>query len=65
MIKNRQSGGPHGYAPDARIYSANSYSVRALNWAIVDKHCRIVNQSFHKRSEQTSAGMSADDLVKD
>ncbi len=65
VIKNRQSGAPHGYAPDAKIYSANSYDIKALHWAVVKKHCRVVNQSFHRASEETSGAFSYDDLVKD
>lgn len=65
VIKNRQSGGPHGYAPDCKIYSANSYDIKALNWAVVTKRCRVINQSFHRDAEQTSSVMSFDDLVKD
>jgi hypothetical protein len=65
VIKNRQASGPHGYAPDAKIFSANSRDLKALNWAIVSKNCRVINQSFHRPSEQTTATMSFDDLAKD
>src|SRR5262249_49358704 len=65
VIKNRQAGAPHGYAPQARIYSANSYDLKALHWAVVTKECRVVNQSFHRATEQTSSAFSYDDLVKD
>src|SRR6185295_6896535 len=65
VIKNRQSGGPHGYAPDCKIYSANSYDLRALDWAIVSKNCRVINQSFHRNSEEVNGTMSAEDLIKD
>jgi hypothetical protein len=65
IIKNRQAAGPHGYAPDAKTYSANSYDLKALNWAITTQVCRVVNQSFHRAAEETSGAMSADDLIKD
>jgi len=67
IIKNRQSGAsaPHGYAPDAKVFAANSFDVKALNWAIVTKQCSVINQSFHLPSEETTSGFSAEDLVKD
>ena len=65
IIKNRESGARHGYAPDCKIYSANSYDVKALHWAVVTKRCQVVNQSFHRASEETSGTMSSDDLIKD
>lgn len=65
VIKNRQSGGPHGYAPNAKIFSANSYDIKALNWAIVTQQCSVINQSFHRDSEETDGAFSAEDLIKD
>lgn len=65
VIKNTQSSGSKGFAPDSKTYSANSYSNDALTWAIVNKRCTVVNQSFHRNSEQTDPGLSADDLIKD
>ncbi len=65
VIKNRQSSGPNGYAPDAKIFSANSYDIKALNWAIVTQGCSVINQSFHRDSEETDGALSAEDLIKD
>ena len=65
IIKNRESGKANGYAPDCKIYSANSYDVKALHWAVVTKQCRVINQSFHRAIEETSGTMSSDDLIKD
>lgn len=65
IIKNTQSSGSKGFAPDSKTYSANSYSNDALVWAIVNKRCTVINQSFHRSSEQTDSGLSADDLIKD
>jgi hypothetical protein len=65
IIKNRQSSGEQGYAPNARTFSANSFDIKALNWAIVTKECSVINQSFHDPSEETSGAFSAEDLIKD
>ena len=65
VIKNRQSSGPQGYAPNAKIFSANSYDIKALDWAIVTQQCSVINQSFHRNSEETDGAFSAEDLIKD
>jgi len=65
IVKNTEPNRPHGHAPDCDLYSANSYSTDALRWAVRDKHCTVVSQSFHRDSEQTSSALSADDLLKD
>jgi hypothetical protein len=65
IIKNRQSGGEKGYAPNAKTFSANSFDIKALNWAIVSKECSVINQSFHRSSEETDGAVSAEDLIKD
>ena len=65
IIKNRQSGAEHGFAPNAKTFSANSFDIKALNWAIVTKECSVINQSFHDASEETSGALSAEDLIKD
>ena len=56
---------PNGYAPDSKVFGANSYSLDALEWAVLDKECRVINQSFHRHSEPASADLSFDDIVKD
>ena len=65
IIKNRQSNGVQGFAPGSKIYSANKKNLDALEWAIKDKRCSVVNQSFHQWSEPRSNGMSLDDMAKD
>lgn len=65
VVKNTQASGPRGFAPDARIYSANTFEVAALSWAVLAERCTVVNQSFHRASEETDPGLSADDLIKD
>ena len=57
--------GSKGFAPDSKIYSANKYTNDALTWAIVTKHCTVLNQSFHYDSEETDPGLSAVDLITD
>jgi hypothetical protein len=54
-----------GYAPDCRIYSANSYLVSALDWAVVDQGCRVINQSFHRPNDAGNPFLSFDDIWKD
>lgn len=65
IIKNTQANAPHGYAPDCLIYSANCFTRDALDWAVDDQSCQVVNQCFHRSSEQTSADLSNDDIYKD
>ncbi len=65
IIKNNESAEPNGYAPSCKIYSANDYDNDALEWAVEEKNCRVVSQSFHRESEETSGTLSADDILKD
>jgi len=65
IIKNKESGKPHGYAPDCKLFSANSNDTDALEWAVNDKACRVISQSFHRSSEQTDGNLSSDDVLKD
>jgi hypothetical protein len=65
VIKNTQSTGSKGFAPDAKTYSANKYTNDALWWAVVTKRCTVINQSFHYDSEETDGGLSAVDLIAD
>ncbi len=64
IIANTQNNAPNGHAPDADLYSANSYDRAALAWA-VRQGCTVINQSFHRSAEQTSAELSFDDVYKD
>lgn len=53
------------YAPRCRIYSANTLAVEALEWAVTDRRCTVINQSFHRPSGATLAVRSFDDFLKD
>ncbi len=65
IISNRQTIGPWGYAPDCRLYSANSTEIEALTWAILEKNCTIISQSFHRSTGETSPDLIFDDIYKD
>lgn len=77
IIRNRQrdtiaglsiTGGVRfirGYAPSCRLYAANSKDVDALEWAVTDRLCRVVNQSFHRTPEAQGGDLSFDDILKD
>jgi hypothetical protein len=65
IIKNVELGKPHGYAPDALVYSANNYTQKAIEWVVTGKECRVINQSFHRKSEAGSGVLSLDDIFKD
>jgi hypothetical protein len=54
-----------GYAPSSLIYSANSYDTDALEWAVAERRCTVINQSFHRRSEAQGGDLSFDDILKD
>ena len=65
IIRNNQSVGPHGHAPDSLIHSANSKDLEALRWAL-DRGCTVINQSFHRvNSEAKYGSLSFDDIYKD
>lgn len=65
VISNTEANNPNGHAPDCALFSANSYDLDALRWAVNDERCTVINQSFHREDEQTSSGMSFDDIYKD
>ncbi len=65
IVKNIESGKPHGHAPACALHSANSKDLDALRWAARDKGCTVISQSFHRSSEPGSATMSYDDIYKD
>jgi hypothetical protein len=65
VVKNTEAGKSHGHAPDCDLYSANRAGVDALRWAVRDRHCTVVSQSFHRSTEPGGAGLQADDLLKD
>jgi len=65
IIKNVEPNKPHGHAPDCNLHSANSYDLAAIRWAAQDRGCTVISQSFHRGPEQTSSGLSYDDVYKD
>jgi hypothetical protein len=65
IIKNIEANRPHGHAPDCNLHSANSKDLAALRWAVRDRGCTVVSQSFHRSSEPGSSGLSFDDIYKD
>jgi uncharacterized protein (DUF2147 family) len=65
IIKNTKVNERHGYAPDCRVYAANDTDMKALEWAVNDQYCTVINQSFHRSSEPQSGDLSFDDIYKD
>ncbi|GAA5026286.1 S8 family serine peptidase [Microbacterium fluvii] len=65
IIRNSERGRPHGHAPDATVFSANSGDLDAIRWAAQDQGCTVISQSFHRTAEQTSSTLSHDDNYKD
>jgi hypothetical protein len=65
IIKNNESGAPNGHAPDCLLYSANSTNLAALRWAVKDRSCTVINQSFHRSAEPKTGSLSFDDVYKD
>lgn len=65
VIQNTQRSAPHGFAPDCNLHSANDKDLDALTWAVEDRACTVISQSFHRSSEQTTSGLSFDDVYKD
>lgn len=65
IIRNKESGTPDGHAPSCSLYSANDYDRDALTWAVKDKNCTAINQSFHRSSEPGSSTLSSDDNYGD
>ena len=65
IIRNNESGTPNGHAPACSLHSANDYDRDALTWAVKDKDCTVINQSFHRDSEPGSSTLSSDDIYGD
>jgi hypothetical protein len=65
IIKNKEANKPQGHAPECELHSANTMDLAALSWAVKDRGCTVINQSFHRRSEATSGSLSFDDIYKD
>jgi Subtilase family len=65
IVRNNQRNRPHGHAPGCALHSANSKDLSALRWAVRDRRCTVINQSFHRPAEPESGAMSFDDVYKD
>ncbi len=66
IIKNKEKNKPHGHAPSCELYSANEEGTDALEWAVLDKECTVINQSFHRsKKDALSSTLSNDDVLKD
>jgi hypothetical protein len=65
IIRNKEKNKPKGHAPACFLHSANSTDLAALAWAVKDKGCTVINQSFHRSSEPKSDDLSFDDIYKD
>ena len=65
IIKNKEANKPKGYAPSCTLFSANSYDRAALDWAVGERSCTVISQSFHDDAEQTSDALSFMDIYKD
>jgi hypothetical protein len=65
IIKNVEANKPHGHASGCNLHSANSMDLSAIRWAAQTRGCTVISQSFHRDAEQTSSGLSFDDMYKD
>jgi hypothetical protein len=65
IIRNTQAGSPRGHARSCRLFSANDKDLDALDWAVDDEECTVINQSFHRSDEPKDSTMSFDDIYKD
>lgn len=60
----RNKGDVKGFAPQAKIFSADRSGLDALDWAIDTKKVSVVNQSFHTAAE-IGDGLQFTDIYKD
>lgn len=65
IIKNKEANKPKGHAPSCSLHSANSKDLDALRWAVKEKGCTVINQSFHRSAEPKQGTFSFDDIYKD
>ena len=65
IVRNIEANKPHGHASGCNLHSANSMDLSAISWAARTRGCTVISQSFHRNSEQTSSGLSFDDMYKD
>jgi hypothetical protein len=65
IVSNIEPTEPHGHAPSCLLHSANTKDLDALRWAVKEKGCTVISQSFHRPSEPESGSLSFDDIYKD
>ena len=65
IIRNVERNAPRGHARSCQLFSANDKDLDALDWAVDDRECTVINQSFHRPSEPEDSTMSFDDIYKD
>jgi hypothetical protein len=65
IVSNTEANHPHGHAPGCSLHSANRNSTDALRWAVEDRGCTVISQSFHRSSEPGSGTLQSDDILKD
>lgn len=65
IVRNTQTGQPRGHARSCSLYSANDKDLEALDWAVRDRECTVINQSFHRSAEPKDGTLSFDDVYKD
>lgn len=66
IVKNVEPNHPNGHAPSCQLYSANSHSNLALDWALDrTRGCTVLSKSFHRGREATSTSLSFDDILYD
>jgi Subtilase family len=65
IVANTEARKPHGHAAGCSLHSANRNGIDALRWAVREKGCTVVSQSFHRSSEPGSADLQSDDVYKD
>ncbi|HJY24164.1 MAG TPA: S8 family serine peptidase, partial [Actinomycetes bacterium] len=65
IIANTQASAPHGHAPSCSLHSANRNAIGALRWAVIERGCTVVSQSFHRSTEPGSGDLQSDDVYKD
>ena len=65
IIRNIQTGAARGHARSCRLFSANDKDLDALDWAVEDQECTVINQSFHRSAEPRNGTLSFDDVYKD
>ena len=65
IIRNIEPNAPRGHARSCQLFSANDKDLDALDWAVEDRECTVINQSFHRPAEPEDSTMSFDDIYKD